>query len=441
METSRGSKRFRLALASVILIAVALIILVSTANTLPSGSMIGGVSVGGLSETDVTAAVMKGMNNMEFSIDGKPYVVTGAFEISSDRLTRMIKRASIDPFFRKKLKNGITIEEAGFEYVAGIKKTAEVLDSEGVTKGEEPKDAYVNLENMSIEPEEEGTMLDSVKLSKSLYSSIVKGTTLDFKSTDYIIPPSIRKDDPELLKELEYDKTYLTRKCIIVYPDGYEHVFTVKELSKFSVPDKTGDTWSQTINREAVEKYMKKHANYTPAAVTIKTKKGKKTLYNASLVGKVNVDKACDDITSALENGTEEVKLEWGSYPASDTRVEVSIAHQTLWYIENGKTIFSTPVVTGGPGHGTDKGVFAVTYKATDVDLKGRNDDGSKYSSHVDWWMPFNGDEGLHDADWRGSFGGNIYTYNGSHGCVNMPESAAARLYKKVDAGTIVVVY
>ena len=158
-------------------------------------------------------------------------------------------------------------------------------------------------------------------------------------------------------------------------------------------------------------------------------------------VGKVNVDKACDDITSALENGTEEVKLEWGSYPASDTRVEVSIAHQTLWYIENGKTIFSTPVVTGGPGHGTDKGVFAVTYKATDVDLKGRNDDGSKYSSHVDWWMPFNGDEGLHDADWRGSFGGNIYTYNGSHGCVNMPESAAARLYKKVDAGTIVVVY
>ena len=135
METNRGSKRFILALASVILITVALIILVSTANTLPSGSMVGGVSVGGLSETDVTAAVMKGMNNMEFSIDGKPYVVTGAFEISSDRLTRMIKRASIDPFFRKKLKNGITIEEAGFEYVAGIKKTAEVLENEGVTKG------------------------------------------------------------------------------------------------------------------------------------------------------------------------------------------------------------------------------------------------------------------------------------------------------------------
>ena len=441
MKKSKGGMYLMLALASVALVATVLTILVITTDTLPSGSKIGGVSVGGLTDTEVSTAVTEGMNDINFSIDEKTYAVTGAFEVSSDKITKMIKRASIDPFFRKKLKDGITITEAGFEYVSGIKATAEVLESEGVTSGEEPKDAYVDIEKMAIEPEVEGTKLDSTKLSKALYKAIVKGSNLNFKSTDYIIPPSVLKDDPELLKELEYDETYLTRKCIIVYPDGYEHIFTVKELSKFSVPDRTGDTWSQTVDRAAIEKYMKKHADYTPSAVTIKTKKGKKTLYNASLVGKVDIDKACDGIAAALENGTEEVKLEWGSYPSSDTRVEVSINDQTLWYIEDGKTVFSTPVVTGGPGHGTDKGVFAVSYKATDVDLKGRNDDGSKYSSHVDWWMPFNGDEGLHDADWRGSFGGNIYTYNGSHGCVNMPESAAARLFKKVDAGTIVIVY
>ena len=201
-----------------------------------------------------------------------------------------------------------------------------------------------------------------------------------------------------------------------------------------------------TINEEVITKANELIAKMDAQNAARREKVSKKALENAPLVAKVvemlgTEPLTATDIAAALENGTEEVKLEWGSYPSSDTRVEVSINDQTLWYIEDGKTIFSTPVVTGGPGHGTDKGVFAVSYKATDVDLKGRNDDGSKYSSHVDWWMPFNGDEGLHDADWRGSFGGNIYTYNGSHGCVNMPESAAARLFKKVDAGTIVIVY
>ena len=441
MEKSRKRVYSIFALAAVALITVALMILVLTTNTLPSGSMIGGVSVGGLSEKEVETAIVDGMNDMNFSIDGKPYVVTGAFDVSSNKIGKMIKWASIDPFFRNKLKQGITIEDAGFNYVSGVKKTAEILESNGVTAGEEPKDAYVNLKKMSIDPEVEGTKLDSLKLSKALYKAIVRGNNLDFESADYIIPPTVRKDDPELQKELAYDNTYLTKTYVIVYPDGFEHVFTVDELAKFSIPDKTGEVWSQTVDRDAVEKYMKKHAEYTPAAVTIKTKKGKKTLYNASLVGKVDINKACDDIVSALDSGTGKVELEWSSYPASETRVEVSIDDQKLWYIKDGETVFSTPVVTGGPGHGTDKGVFAVSYKATDVDLKGRNDDGSKYSSHVDWWMPFNGDEGLHDADWRGSFGGNIYKYNGSHGCVNMPESAAAKLYKKIDAGTIVIVY
>ena len=48
---------------------------------------------------------------------------------------------------------------------------------------------------------------------------------------------------------------------------------------------------------------------------------------------------------------------------------------------------------------------------------------------------------GFHDATWRGSFGGSIYTYNGSHGCVNMPYSAAQELFEYVDGGTVVVIY
>ena len=37
--------------------------------------------------------------------------------------------------------------------------------------------------------------------------------------------------------------------------------------------------------------------------------------------------------------------------------------------------------------------------------------------------------------------GGDIYTYNGSHGCVNLPHDVALKLYDMVDIGTMVVVH
>ena len=64
-----------------------------------------------------------------------------------------------------------------------------------------------------------------------------------------------------------------------------------------------------------------------------------------------------------------------------------------------------------------------------------------EYESPVSYWMPFYDGCGFHDATWRGSFGGSIYTYNGSHGCVNMPYSAAQELFEYVDGGTVVVIY
>ena len=55
--------------------------------------------------------------------------------------------------------------------------------------------------------------------------------------------------------------------------------------------------------------------------------------------------------------------------------------------------------------------------------------------------MPFNGGIGLHDAPWRGSFGGQIYKTNGSHGCINLPYDAAKLIYETVSKGYPVVCY
>ena len=66
---------------------------------------------------------------------------------------------------------------------------------------------------------------------------------------------------------------------------------------------------------------------------------------------------------------------------------------------------------------------------------------GENYSSPVKYWMPFVGNVGFHSASWRNSFGGSIYINSGSHGCVNLPESAAQKLYSLVETGDPVVTY
>lgn len=115
--------------------------------------------------------------------------------------------------------------------------------------------------------------------------------------------------------------------------------------------------------------------------------------------------------------------------------IEVSIANQTLNYYENGQLILTSPVVTG-INNGTPTGNFKVLNKATNVNLKGAD-----YISHVNYWIAFIGSSyGMHDASWRSTFGGNIYKYNGSHGCVNMPYYKVKELYNLVEIGTPVYI-
>lgn len=125
-------------------------------------------------------------------------------------------------------------------------------------------------------------------------------------------------------------------------------------------------------------------------------------------------------------------------YDIPNTYVEVSIAAQKMWYYRDGALVISSNVVTGNPlkGNGTHTGVFSLKYKERNATLKGED-----YETPVSYWMPFNGGEGLHDANWRGAFGGSIYRGGGSHGCVNLPPSVAETLFGIISPGTPVIVY
>lgn len=123
---------------------------------------------------------------------------------------------------------------------------------------------------------------------------------------------------------------------------------------------------------------------------------------------------------------------------SKNTYIEISISGQYLNYYEMGKLVVSSPVVTGAWGV-TPFGSYYIRNKATNVHLLGPEDD--PYDSFVYYWMAFIGSSyGIHDATWRSSFGGNIYKYNPSHGCVNVPYDVAETLFYRVEIGTPVFV-
>lgn len=127
-----------------------------------------------------------------------------------------------------------------------------------------------------------------------------------------------------------------------------------------------------------------------------------------------------------------------GRNDIGDTYVEVDMTLQKLYYYEEGELVVECDIVTGDMAkkRSTPEGVNFVYSKEKNRILRGPD-----YADFVKYWMPVNGNIGLHDADWRSEFGGSIYLKDGSHGCVNMPDDAIRELYEKADIGLPVVMF
>ena len=125
-----------------------------------------------------------------------------------------------------------------------------------------------------------------------------------------------------------------------------------------------------------------------------------------------------------------------------NTYVEVDLQNQYMWYYKDGKVNFETDIVSGKPSTPTPPGINYVTSKSTDQVLRGLNDDGSKYASPVRYWMPIDKTGvGIHDSDWQYAYGGDLWLYRGSHGCINTPPAKMDELYPMLEVGTPVLVF
>jgi lipoprotein-anchoring transpeptidase ErfK/SrfK len=113
--------------------------------------------------------------------------------------------------------------------------------------------------------------------------------------------------------------------------------------------------------------------------------------------------------------------------PTGPLAIVVSIARQRVTLFSDGKKIAEAPVSTGTVGHETPMGVFAVISKA-------RYHESNLYSSAP---MPF-----MERITWSGIalHEGPLPGHAASHGCIRLPGSFAASLFKITKVGARVII-
>lgn len=166
--------------------------------------------------------------------------------------------------------------------------------------------------------------------------------------------------------------------------------------------------------------------------------------YNEIVAGLL--DDGTDDIVGVAPINNEEDTFKPSVKTKEKTYIEISIGKQVMWVFKDGELLVQTPVVTGNAAQGWDTptGKYSIIDKETDKVLNGSSV-GFDYEVPVNYWMRLtNSGVGIHDIDWLNADNAwdsrEVYTTNGSHGCINTPGEAMATIYSNIPVGTPVFI-
>lgn len=427
-------------------------------TTFPQNTYVNGVDCSGQSEQKAEELISKEYNAKEYTI-----TCHGSTEKLRDfglhfDIQKSLKREMIFANMKRqiigddvRLDQHISMKSSDDSKKLILKLKSLKINDQNVVK---THNAYIDMEdeNFPIIEEVYGKNIDISKLSAKVREDIANDVfQLDFVPEEYYEIPTITKDDKDLIKKQEYCRQYLAQK--IVYDmSGQEYKIPAKDLDKMIYLDEDNNV---KVDQDQVKKFVRKLAHkydtYGKARLFKSTKRGQITVKGGNYGFLINQPKERAKLSKDLLAGKDIKRTPVytskgatrGFNDIGNTYVEVSILDQHMWYYQGGKVVLESDIVSGckATGHNTYRGVYSLMYKSKDVTLKGSNDDGTKYETFVSYWMPFYADQGLHDASWRGAFGGNIYEYSGSHGCVNLPVHIAKALFEKISAGCPVVIY
>lgn len=321
-----------------------------------------------------------------------------------------------------------------------------------VNQATAPVDAVLLIENgqPKVQPDKPGLGINKDE-AEDLLRAAIANREEDLEIKKGAVPADIREE--HVAPAVEEAKQILAARIVLKY-EGKSFTPSAAAIGEWLVfnKDTAARKLTPSVNYEALKAYLKnvvaKQVDVAPVAKKITVVNGEVKNEEGGADGlAVDVEKAAASVSSALLTSkaltldlptyvvkfktqyNRTVTLDYGRY------IEVNLSAQRLWAYEDGKVVFEAPVTTGMNGRSTVEGLFSIYSKERNRYLNGYSI-GYSYNVFVKYWMPFYGNYGLHDASWRGSFGGPDYTYNGSSGCVNMPEYAAAWIWDWAAVGT-----
>lgn len=323
------------------------------------------------------------------------------------------------------------------------------MQKENVTA---PKNAKIKQQEDGtyvIEPETVGNKLSKKKVRALLTEAVESGVrTVDLEKEACYKLPKVYQDDPALRAEAAIRNRYSSITVTYDMGGGVTETLDKATIASWFSLDKD---LKVTFDRDAVAAWVNQLADQYDtigAYLPFVTSNGE-TVYPESRTYGWQMDREAE--TEALYEillagdsvQRSPVWLEGaatrGENDLGNTYVEIDYTNQRMWYYKDGQLLAETPVVTGnvGAGMASPEGVFCLVVKQEDAVLTGED-----YKTPVDYWMPFYGGVGIHDADtWRTAYGGDIYQWSGSHGCINTPTAQAAVIFENIEVGTPVVCY
>lgn len=299
-----------------------------------------------------------------------------------------------------------------------------------------------------IVPEKQGDTFD-VEAVKSALKEYLENGEDSLDTEDYYAQPVLTKED-STLKKLKAKMNQLAKLEAVYTIGGKQLTIPTQELSSWLTTNEKAEV---LLKQDQVTAFVTKlnEENNT---------KENPTSFNSTLRGTVSVPVGIYNWTIDIPSEVAELSAQilkgenFNRTPkvVSDveniqtsiggTYVEVDLQNQHMWYYKDGALQFETDIVSGKPSTPTPPGLNYVRSKSMDQVLRGLNEDGSKYASPVRYWMPIdNTGVGIHDSDWQYAYGGDLWLYRGSHGCINTPPAKMAELYPMLEEGTPVLVF
>lgn len=314
---------------------------------------------------------------------------------------------------------------------------------------EKPENAYITDyepgQGYHIAAAKEGTLLEPEK-GKDILSEAILDRKPEISLETAYVQPEIPSEDPHLTKQVQTLNTYIN--AAITYTFGNEEqVIDGETISKWVGIGTDGNVYLDSSRVIAYVKELASRYDTYNKAKSLMTSYGQRVSITGGSYGwRINQSAEADELAELIRNGKSQVRepvyqqkgVDHGAMDYGNTYVEINLTAQHLYFYKNGKLKLESDFVSGNQSKGwsTPAGVYSLTYKQKNAVLNGEN-----YSTPVSYWMPFNGNIGLHDATWRNAFGGTIYKSHGSHGCINLPPAFAKKLFENIYTGIPVLCY